>query len=369
MSVSRLRRLAGAGSLFALALAAGCSDGTPNAMAPSDNTRTGAQPLFVTVPVLWDFAAIIPGAVAGCNDWGTSELIPNAPYGSINATTGDGNTTITSKGLELPVGDTERGLGLALGGPCIGDEVGDGGDGFLYLDLNGVLPAGSTLTQIDLGSVQGTAEASTQEGWEIDASTTGLGGPYSPLSKGFGDGVNNVGDNITISGLSLPTAGLVLRFKKNLDAPGNATTDNDYVVKTVTTSFEEEVDEGCTFTQGYWKTHASGKKDAWPVASLEIGGIVYTKAELVAIMEAPTAGNGIMSLVQQLIAAKLNVLSGASDASIATAIADADQMIDDAGGKIVPPYTSPYLAPSVTSALNDELTDFNEGTTGPGHCE
>jgi hypothetical protein len=27
-------------------------------------------------------------------------------------------------------------------------------------------------------------------------------------------------------------------------------------------------------------------------------------------MEAPTAGNGIMSLVQQLIAAKLNVLSG-----------------------------------------------------------
>jgi len=142
-------------------------------------------------------------------------------------------------------------------------------------------------------------------------------------------------------------------------------------VKSVTTSYEE-VEEGCTFTQGYWKTHASGKKDKWPVDNLDIGGINYTKAELVTIMEAPTAGNGIMSLVQQLIAAKLNILNGASGGSIAGAIADADLMIQNAptaGTKIEYPYTNPYLAPSVTSALNDELTDYNEGTTGPGHCE
>jgi len=127
---------------------------------------------------------------------------------------------------------------------------------------------------------------------------------------------------------------------------------------------------GCTLTQGYWKNHAGYKKqaDAWPVQSLSIGGIVYTKAELVAIMQAPTAGNGIMSLVQQLIAAKLNVLNGASDAGIAQAIIDADTMIDNAGGKIVPPYTSPFLDPSVTSALNTALTNYNEGVTGPGHC-
>lgn len=372
MRVSRSRRLAGAGSLFLLALAAGCSDGTPNSLAPSDNTHTGTPPLFATVTTTWDFASLIVGAANGCNDWGTSETVPNGASGSIVASSSAG-ATVTSKGLELPVGNTERGLGLSLDpGPCNGDEVGDGGDAFLYLDLNGVLPATSTLTQIDLGSVQGTATASTQEGWEIDYSTTGIGGPYSPLNKGFGDGTNNVGDNITISGLSLSTTGLVLRFKKNLDAPGNATTDNDYVVKTVTTAFEEEEEEGCTFTQGYWKTHGGTKANipnAWPVASLEIGGIVYTKAELIAIMVAPTAGNGIMSLVQQLIAAKLNVLSGASDTDISQAIADADDMIDDAGGKIVPPYTSPYLAPSVTSALTGELTDYNEGTTGPGHCE
>ena len=83
-------------------------------------------------------------------------------------------------------------------------------------------------------------------------------------------------------------------------------------------------------------------------------------------MEAPTAGNGIMSLVQRLLAAKLNVLSGADDSSIFQAIINADKMIDDAGGKIVPPYTSPFLAPAVTSALNTALTNFNAGSHRPG---
>lgn len=155
--------------------------------------------------------------------------------------------------------------------------------------------------------------------------------------------------------------------------PNNGTTFldsdyNDYMFSVTATILAE----GCTLTQGYWKTHASGKKDAWPVQTLTIGGILYTKAELVAIMEAPTAGNGVMSLVQQLIAAKLNVLNGASNAAIAQAIIDADTMIDGAGGKIVPPYTaptSPHLDPSVTSALNNTLTAWNEGTTGPGHCD
>jgi hypothetical protein len=148
----------------------------------------------------------------------------------------------------------------------------------------------------------------------------------------------------------------VLKFEKSLGGTG----DNDYVVNSVTIS----PPAGCTLTQGFWKNHP----DAWPVDTLSIGGIVYTKAELIAMMKAPTKGNGIMSLVQQLIAAKLNVLSGADPSSISAAISAADTLIDNAGGKIVPPFTSPFLAPAVTSALNDELTDFNEGTTGPGHC-
>ncbi len=275
MSVPRLRRLAGAGSLFLLAFAAGCSDGSSIPSGPSDNSNVTGPPMAIVVTTGWDFTGLI-GTANGCQDWGTSVTALNGANGSVELTSGDdgdGTATVTTKGLELAVGATERGAGLALDGACNGDEVGDGGNGYLYVNMNGVLPAGSILTEIDLGSVQGTATASTQEGWEIEYSTTGIGGPYSPLSKGVGDGTNNTGDNIDITGLSLPTANLVLRFEKNDEAPGNATTDNDYVVKSVTTSYEE-VEEGCTLTQGYWKTHAFGRKDAWPVAGLTIGGIL-----------------------------------------------------------------------------------------------
>jgi len=367
MSLTSTQRLAAAGTALLFGLTTACGDGAP---IPSGPTSYNGIPQAAVIVTGWDFTGLI-GTANSCQDWGTSKTVLNGAFGSVELTSGDngdGTASITSKGLGLAIGDTERGLGLALNGACNGDEVGEGGDGYLYVNFNGVLPAGSILTQVDLGSVQGTGTATTQEGWEIDISTTGPGGPWSPFSKGVGDGTNNTGDNITIGGLTLPTANLVLRFKKNLDAPGNATTDNDYVVKSVTTSYEE-VEGGCTFTQGYWKTHAFGRKDKWPVDNLDIGGINYSKAELVAIMQAPTAGNGIMSLVQQLIAAKLNILNGAASSSIASAIADADALIDGAGDKIEPPYDSPYLAPSVTSALNDELTDYNEGITGPGHCE
>jgi len=264
------------------------------------------------------------------------------------------NATVTVKGGNLPVGDTERGLGLSqLGAPCVGDEVGDGGPGTLLLNFNNVIPLGSTLTSVDLGSLQ------AGECYRVSISTD-LGATFGPALQAC-DGDANANKTLVVN---LPTAGLVLKFEKA--TVGVA--DNDYTVKSATTTFEGD---NCTFTQGFWKNHSGIKKNipnVWPVNSLTIGGIVYTKAELVAIMIAPTAGNGIMSLVQQLIAAKLNVLNGADSSSIAQTIIAADTLIDNAGGKIVPPFTSPFLAPAVTSALNNALTNFNEGVSGPGHC-
>lgn len=368
MSVSRSRRLTGTSSLFLLAIVAGCSESGQTPLAPSDKPQLDIQALVVTTTG-WDFTALI-GTAAGCQGWGLSKLVSQGAFGSINLTTGNATTLLTSKGLELAVGATERGLGLALTNPCNGDEVGDGGQGSLFMNFNGVLAAGSTLTQVDLGSVQGSATVSTQEGWEIWYSTTGLGDGttgYALLSSGFGNGVNNAGDNITLTGAPLPlaTANLVLRFQKYLAAPGNATTDNDYVVKSVTTAFEEA--EGCTFTWGYWKTHAGTKRqaDAWPAGAtatgLTLGTVVYTKAQLLSIMNTPPAGNGLISLAHQLIAAKLNVYPGTT-----ADITAADLLI---GALIVPPVGSGFLDPSVTSTLNDALTAFNEGRTGPGHCD
>jgi hypothetical protein len=124
----------------------------------------------------------------------------------------------------------------------------------------------------------------------------------------------------------------------------------------------KDCDKGCTLTQGFWKNHP----EAWPVSSLTLGSVTYSQDELLAILRQPVGGNGLVQLAHQLIAAKLNIASGADDADIADAIEDADALID---GLVVPPVGSGTLPTKTTSALNDELTGFNEGESGPGHCE
>ena len=119
--------------------------------------------------------------------------------------------------------------------------------------------------------------------------------------------------------------------------------------------------ENCTFTIGYWKNHT----DVWPPGNLTLGTVVYTPAQLLSILNQPVAGNGLVSLAQQLIAAKLNIANGADATSIAATITAADNLI---GGLVVPPVGGGFLAPATTSALTQALDDYNNGVTGPGHC-
>jgi hypothetical protein len=126
----------------------------------------------------------------------------------------------------------------------------------------------------------------------------------------------------------------------------------------------------CTYTQGYWKTHGpiptGNNTNTWPVTSLTLGTVLYTDLQLLGIFnQAPSGGNGLVSLAHQLIAAKLNIASGADGSAVASAIASADALI---GGLVVPPVGAGSLPTSATSALNATLTSYNEGTTGPGHC-
>jgi hypothetical protein len=121
-------------------------------------------------------------------------------------------------------------------------------------------------------------------------------------------------------------------------------------------------DEGCTLTQGYWKNHP----EDWPVSSLMLGSVSYSAAELLTILKTPPKGNGALSLAHQLIAAKLNLASGASGSGVTSDIAAADALL---GSLVLPPGGSGYLDPALTGALNDALSGFNEGHTGPGHCD
>ena len=120
-------------------------------------------------------------------------------------------------------------------------------------------------------------------------------------------------------------------------------------------------EDDCTLTQGYWKNHPN----EWPVSSLTLGTVTYTKAEALSVLAQPVNGNGLVSLAHQLIATKLNVAAGATNA-VASDIADADDLI---GGLVVPPVGTGYLATSTTADLAQALDDYNVGETGPGHCD
>jgi hypothetical protein len=117
----------------------------------------------------------------------------------------------------------------------------------------------------------------------------------------------------------------------------------------------------CTYTQGYWRNH----QDAWPVTSLALGTVTYQAAELMAILDDPAEGNGLVILVHQLIAAKLNIANGADPSAVQQAITDADNMI---GALVVPPIGTGYLPVGQTGDLTETHTEYNEGTIGPGHC-
>jgi len=127
--------------------------------------------------------------------------------------------------------------------------------------------------------------------------------------------------------------------------------------------------DGCTLTQGYWKNH----DESWPVSSLTIGGDDYSAEELLDLPRTPTKGDASLILGHQLIAALLNVASGAgTPQDVADALAAADAWMaaaanQDADGRL--PYTvKSGPAASDATALADTLAQFNEGSIGPGHC-
>jgi hypothetical protein len=73
-----------------------------------------------------------------------------------------------------------------------------------------------------------------------------------------------------------------------------------------------------TRTPGYWKNHP----DAWPVATITIGGVTYTKAEALALMI--ETGDRTYTMFSHLLAAKLNIAAGTPSGCIAATVEAAD---------------------------------------------
>jgi len=345
---SVVRRGLGALGLLSLALVGACAE--QGVSGPAE------QPAFVITSsgtTTWD---LVHEAGSPNGNRGASLLISAAGNGSITASSGDATNmrvwvndwdTGGDGGWAL---DVEKGLGLGScpGGTCstndavTGHEIGSVnttvGTGSLFLNLSAV--TSGNLSHLYLGSTQ------TSEGYSVSGKAN-TADPYTLICSGTG-GASQRSDCAVNPGLNIK----FLRFDPVAVGAGH-----DYVAQAL--AFVQPVTRGCTFTQGYWKNHP----DAWPVSSLTLGTVTYTKAQLLNILKEPVKGNGLVSLAHQLIAAKLNVASGA--APVPGAIATADALI---GSRVVPPVGSGYLAPSSTGSANDALDSFNTGATGPGHC-
>jgi hypothetical protein len=123
---------------------------------------------------------------------------------------------------------------------------------------------------------------------------------------------------------------------------------------------------GCTYTQGYWTNHPGD----WPTDTLDLGYASYSQAQLLALFRTPTRGDESLILAHQLIAAKLNVTGPASDPDIDAVIDAADAWLwanADADGRL--PFGGGSADRYTAISLAAQLDAFNNGVTGPGHCD
>lgn len=137
----------------------------------------------------------------------------------------------------------------------------------------------------------------------------------------------------------------------------------------------EKEDPGCTFTLGYWKTHAvqgaAGFDPTWNLLGAMgenepfflSGGTYYD-----AISTAP-AGNAYYQLSQQYVAAVLNGLSGASTSDVSAELAQATGLFATFTPAQIGALRGNNATRKLFISLSETLDDYNNGVIGPGHCD
>jgi hypothetical protein len=125
----------------------------------------------------------------------------------------------------------------------------------------------------------------------------------SPANQGSNDAADSdgvVGSDGVCTTVTLPTSSTV-------------DLKNDF-------GFYDEPSQVGTGTPGYWKNHP----EAWPVDVIVIGGVSYTKAQAISLMEGGAGGDKTHTMFMHLVSAKLNLLSGTEAGCIAGTVGLAD---------------------------------------------
>ena len=144
----------------------------------------------------------------------------------------------------------------------------------------------------------------------------------------------------------------------------------------------DQIYDGCTLTQGYWKTHsdckANGPKrdETWNLIDDGIDNGKDDEFSMFFLSEKdycdvfdtqPSNKNGkYYILAHQYIAAELNMLAGANPTAAQAAFDEATILLEN--------YTPDQVKGNAgleadCVRLGDILDDFNNGRIGPGHCD
>jgi len=196
------------------------------------------------------------------------------------------------------------------GSGIIGDAVWQDSDGNGVFDLSAGelgLPGVTVTLAVDYnsdGTVDYTLTTITDAGGAYQFS--GLPGGVYTISVDPATLPAGMLQTFDLDGLLTPhTASLAL-------APAEANLLADY-------GYQPQTSPG-TGTIGFWKTHPA----AWPVLSLTLGGVTYSRDQAIALMNAKSGGDKTYDLFNQLTAAKLNVGLGNQSSCISAQILAAD---------------------------------------------
>jgi hypothetical protein len=189
---------------------------------------------------------------------------------------------------------------------------------------------------------------------------------------------NNAGDLLHLETLTLEdVAGDVTEVKVTIFSQTLAESDNgeggDSFITgpgLVTTTFYQ----GCTLTQGYWKTHSEYGPAPYDATWAELTDGADTdfflsgKSYYEVLWTAP-AGNPYYILAHQYIAAELSILAGALDDAVSSEMAAAKALLDTYTPAQVQAMSNNSAVKKSFTSLAGTLDKYNNGEIGPGHCD
>ena len=164
-------------------------------------------------------------------------------------------------------------------------------------------------------------------------------------------------------------------YSPNPLPPDNEEDGDSFIINSVIVDVDI-VDDGCTLTQGYWKTHsnckAKGPKrdDTWDlILPLAENSLFFNSGKdycEVFDTQSNKKNGKYYILAHQYIAAELNMLAGANPTDAQVAFNEATILLDT--------YTPNEVKGNAgleadCVRLGSILDDYNNGRIGPGHCD